>query len=226
MYNKKLYNNVSYNKENMEEKMNNEKLYIDDLIKNDELYKGMVVDDLLVVDKLIYNNKFINNQLIKVYSLGMDEKYSNLDWRNIKDDLIQDVILLTLEAGKESLTFKEFYSICNKVLYNNLKHWTREVQASALTARHEKNIPEHEKLDNYLLDNSSYKGCQSVESQVVKKITMKESVDELLRVVTPTQQKYITKYILNDGCYEVNMVKDRILKASKRSLYLRELYNI
>lgn len=226
MDNKKLYNNVSYNKENMEEKMNNEKLYIDELIKNDELYHGMVVDGLLVVDKLIYNNKFINNQLVKVYSLGMDERYSSLDWHTIKEDLIQDTILLALEAGKEKITFKEFYSICNKVLYNNLKHWNRELQASSLTARNNKDISEHEKLDNYLLDNSSYIGHESVERQVVKKITMEESIDELLRVCTPTQQKYIKKYILQDGCYQVNMVKNRILKASKRSLYLRELYNI
>lgn len=226
MYNKKLNNQASYSKKLKEEEMNKEKLYIDELIKNDELYQGLVVDGLLVTEKIIYNNKFINNQLIKVYSLGMDERYTNLNWSEIKEDLIQDVIIFVLETNKKKITFKEFFSICNKVLYKNLKHWTREVQASALTARNDKNITDDEKLDNYLLYNSDYKGIESVEKQVIDNLYYKQVIDELVRVCTPSQASYIREYAQQGSHKKLSGVKNRILKNAKRSLMLRDLYNI
>lgn len=226
MNNKKLNNNVSYSTEKMEDKMDNKKLYIDELIKKDELYHGLVVDGLLVVNKLIYNNKFINNQLMKVYSRGIDMEYNNRDWSTINEDLIQDTILLTLEAGKEAITFKEFYRIVRKVLYKNLKHWNREVESSSLTARSNQDISDYEKLDNYLLDNSSYIGYESVEKQVIDNVYHKQIIDELVRVCTPSQASYIREYAKQGSHNKLSGVKNRILKNAKRSLMLRELYNI
>ena len=225
MNNKKLNNSISYREESMkgDEQMNNKKFnnFYEELAESDRLYKGLISNNLIYIEQVILNNRFLYNQIESKYLKYFDRQLSQSQWYNLKDDMVQDLIYKILEYKIESesitknytiefISFKKLLNLVGQVIKLNLKHWTREVNLSGL---------ESESLDIYNV-------LVYEEEDINNILTNKKAVEELCKVVTPTQKKYIKEYIIKDGCYQVNMVKDRILKAAKRSPMLKELYNI